>query len=60
MKLFPRFKCPLSVLSFCLYEEEKDDCSHIPALLHNPSFMAATYKILPTFQTNTCISLLQQ
>lgn len=45
MKLFPCFKC-----LFSPYEEKKDECSHIPDLLHDPSLMAITYKTLPTLQ----------
>jgi len=45
MKLFPCFKC-----LFSPYEEKKDDCSHIPDLLHNPSLMVITHKTLPTLQ----------
>lgn len=45
MKLFPCFKC-----LFSPYEEKKDECSHIPDLLRNPSLMVITYKTLPTLQ----------
>lgn len=52
MKLFPSFKC------LSLYGKEKDDCSHIPVLQHNPILMVITYKILPTLHPNTCTALL--